>query len=278
MRAEGPTHRPAKGNALEDGRQEDGFLGPTGQPVFSGDWLGRWPERPPSHGHLDPGRCPSLGDLTPVPGSHCASTKQIWNKLPSVPPLHFCAGEAGPKREVIVECPVWPVSPGALSCKPVVGSSFADLGVLTMGGIACCETTASAQSGLAELPIVDTHEHLWDLSKFRLPWLKSGEPLCRSYLPKDYQEAGAGLKIVKSVYMEVDMEVDMDPADEVAEAESVIAICRGRDANVRGGDRWPSCERAVSPVPPAVQGDPLHQGRTTDPEKFLRATTPGCAR
>ena len=70
VRAEGPTHRPAKGNALEDGRQEDGFLGPTGQPVFSGDWLGRWPERPPSHGHLDPGRCPSLGDLTPVPGSH----------------------------------------------------------------------------------------------------------------------------------------------------------------------------------------------------------------
>ena len=70
VRAEGPTHRPAKGNALEDGRQEDGFLGPTGQPVFSGEWLGRWPERPPSHGHLDPGRCPSLGDLTPVPGSH----------------------------------------------------------------------------------------------------------------------------------------------------------------------------------------------------------------
>ena len=65
-----------------------------------------------------------------------------------------------------------------------------DLGALTMGGIACCKTAAAgAESGPAELPIVDTHEHLWDLSRFRLPWLKPGEPLCRSYLPKDYQEA-----------------------------------------------------------------------------------------
>ena len=80
-----------------------------------------------------------------------------------------------------------------------------DLGALTMGGIACCKTTtAGAASGLGELPIVDTHEHLWDLSRFRLPWMKPGGPLCRSYVPKDYQEASAGLNIVKSVYMEVD--------------------------------------------------------------------------
>jgi len=100
-----------------------------------------------------------------------------------------------------------------------------DLGTLTMGGIACCQVaTTSAKTGLAELPIVDTHEHLWDLSRFRLPWLKPGDPLCRSYLPKDYQEASAGLNIVKSVYMEV----ALDPADEASEAESVFAICRGR--------------------------------------------------
>ena len=61
-----------------------------------------------------------------------------------------------------------------------------------------------------------------DLGRFRLPWLKPGEPLCRSYLPKDYQAASAGLNIVKSVYMEV----ALDPAEEAAEAESVIAICR----------------------------------------------------
>ncbi len=106
-----------------------------------------------------------------------------------------------------------------------------DLGALTMGGIACCKAAAAgAESGPAELPIVDTHEHFWDLGRFRLPWLKPGEPLCRSYLPKDYQAASAGLNIVKSVYMEVALE----PADEAAEAESVIAICRGRATPMQG--------------------------------------------
>jgi L-fuconolactonase len=106
-----------------------------------------------------------------------------------------------------------------------------DLGALTMGGIACCKTAAAgADAGLAELPIVDTHEHLWDPNRLRPPWMKPGDPLCRSYTPKDYQEASAGLNIVESVYMEV----AVDPADEVAEAESVIAICQGRATPMRG--------------------------------------------
>jgi L-fuconolactonase len=106
-----------------------------------------------------------------------------------------------------------------------------DLGAITMGGITLCKTMAAdAKSGQANLPIVDTHVHLWDLNRFRLPWLKPGEPLCRSYVPNDYQEASAGLNIVKSVYMEV----DMDPADEMAEAESVIAICKGHATPMRG--------------------------------------------
>jgi L-fuconolactonase len=105
-----------------------------------------------------------------------------------------------------------------------------DLGALAMGGIAGCKTAAAgAESGLAELPIIDTHEHLWDLRRARPAWMKPGTPLCRSYLPKDYQEAIAGLNIVKSVYMEV----AMDPADEVAEAESVIAICQSRATPLR---------------------------------------------
>ena len=49
-------------------------------------------------------------------------------------------------------------------------------------------------------------------------------------MPKDYQEASAGLNIGKSVYMEV----DMDPADEAAEAESVVAICKGHKTPMCG--------------------------------------------
>jgi len=72
------------------------------------------------------------------------------------------------------------------------------------------------------IPIVDTHQHLWDLRKFRLPWLKESPRLARSFLMEDYLEATRGLGVVKSVYMEVDVE----PAQQVEEAEYVIEICR----------------------------------------------------
>ena len=56
------------------------------------------------------------------------------------------------------------------------------------------------------IPIVDTHQHLWDLTKFRLPWVKGAPRLARSFLMEDYLEATKGLGVVKSVYMEVDVE------------------------------------------------------------------------
>src|SRR5262245_32255512 len=65
-----------------------------------------------------------------------------------------------------------------------------------------------------KLPIIDTHQHLWDLDKFRLPWIKKDNPLARNYLMGDYLEAAAGLIVVKTVYMEV----DVDPAQQQAEA------------------------------------------------------------
>jgi L-fuconolactonase len=70
--------------------------------------------------------------------------------------------------------------------------------------------------------IVDTHVHLWDLNRFRLPWLEKNSPLARSHLVKDYQTAIEGLNVVKGVYMEV----DVDPKQLVAEAEYVLDICR----------------------------------------------------
>src|SRR5262245_46278077 len=70
--------------------------------------------------------------------------------------------------------------------------------------------------------IVDTHVHLWDLNRFRLPWIEKNSPLARSYVIKDYQSAIDGLNVVKGVYMEV----DVDPKQHVAEAEYVLDICR----------------------------------------------------
>jgi predicted TIM-barrel fold metal-dependent hydrolase len=76
-----------------------------------------------------------------------------------------------------------------------------------------------------KLPIIDTHQHLWDLDKFRLPWVKKDSPLARNHLPGDYEEAAAGLHVVKTVYMEV----DVDPLQQQAEAEYVIGLCQRAD-------------------------------------------------
>jgi L-fuconolactonase len=75
------------------------------------------------------------------------------------------------------------------------------------------------------LPIIDTHQHLWDLDKFRLAWTDSAPSLARNYLTSDYLEATKGLNVVKAIYMEVDVE----PSQQVAEAEYIIDLCRRED-------------------------------------------------
>jgi len=76
------------------------------------------------------------------------------------------------------------------------------------------------------IPIIDTHQHLWDLSRFRLPWQKDNPALARSFVMRDYLEATAGLDVVQSIYMEVDVE----PSQQPAEADHVITICRRGDS------------------------------------------------
>ncbi len=77
--------------------------------------------------------------------------------------------------------------------------------------------------------IIDTHQHLWDLTRQKLPWL-DGAPavLKHSYRNEEYQAATHGLNI-KAVYMEV----DVAPDQHVAEAEHVIGLARdGRNATI----------------------------------------------
>jgi len=80
------------------------------------------------------------------------------------------------------------------------------------------------------LPIIDTHQHLWDLTKFQLPWTAGAGVLERSYLQSDYAEATAGLNVVKAIYMEV----DVAPAEQIAEAEYIIDQCQRDDTPTVG--------------------------------------------
>jgi predicted TIM-barrel fold metal-dependent hydrolase len=74
--------------------------------------------------------------------------------------------------------------------------------------------------------IVDSHQHVWDLQKFRLPWLdRAGPVLKRDYSIQDYLDAAAGLNVRRAVYVEVSVE----PAQRPAEVEAVTELCRRTD-------------------------------------------------
>jgi L-fuconolactonase len=77
--------------------------------------------------------------------------------------------------------------------------------------------------------IIDTHQHLWDLSKLSPPWLANAPEIYRrNYRPQEYAEATEGLNVL-AVYMEV----DVAPADRPAEAQYVADLCRAKSGAMR---------------------------------------------
>ncbi len=75
------------------------------------------------------------------------------------------------------------------------------------------------------LPIIDTHQHLWDLNQFNLPWLNSVPELNRSFRIDDYVAEIVESNVLKAIYMEV----DVHPSQHVAEANYLIDICQKAD-------------------------------------------------
>jgi predicted TIM-barrel fold metal-dependent hydrolase len=76
---------------------------------------------------------------------------------------------------------------------------------------------------MTDLPVVDAHQHFWDLERNYLPWLCDEEvvpfrygdysALRRNYLPRDYLRDAAGHDLIKTVYVET----EWDPRDFVGE-------------------------------------------------------------
>src|ERR1043166_4196799 len=86
------------------------------------------------------------------------------------------------------------------------------------GGVLASVSAAGSKTPL----IIDTHQHLWDVTKQKLPWLSGAPPvLNQSYRTEEYRTATDGLNI-RAVYMEV----DVAPEQHVAEAELVLDLAR----------------------------------------------------
>ncbi len=80
------------------------------------------------------------------------------------------------------------------------------------------------------LPIVDTHQHLWDLSRFELAWLEGLPVLNKSHVMSDYLEVTKNANVTKTVYMEV----DVVPNHRIMEADYVFELCVQDDNPMQG--------------------------------------------
>src|SRR4029079_10145891 len=152
-----------------------------------------------------------------------------------------------------------PAEPVIRTCWDFMRSLYSRAGVLPSGHVSFRGSSmnrraflaASAASGVsplvspgkdnAMLPIVDTHQHLWDLSKFRLAWFDPNTPegtiLGYNFTPTEYAAATKGLNVVKAVYMEV----DVVPEQQQKEADYIVELCKS--------GKTPTCAAVVSGRP-----------------------------
>jgi len=83
---------------------------------------------------------------------------------------------------------------------------------------------------VADLTIVDSHVHLWDPHRFRMPWLDDNDRLNRPFGLSDFRQAADGLQVVGVVYVQV----DVTPTYGLLEAEWVAQL----DDTVAGMVAW----------------------------------------
>jgi L-fuconolactonase len=117
-----------------------------------------------------------------------------------------------------------------------------------LGVAASLNARAAEQKGVQGDPIIDTHQHLWDLKQFHLPWLKAaGARLNQTFTAEDYAKAVEGLNVEKAVYEEVAVVAQ----ERQAEADFVVELCRGKKTRTVAG---------------IIAGDPSDDGF----EKYIR--------
>ena len=105
-------------------------------------------------------------------------------------------------------------------------------GVTGAAAMTALEPLAATAAGPA-FPIIDTHQHLWDMKTIRLPWLSDpgAKKIATPHTMAVYLREARGLGIVKTVYMEVDAAEE----HQAKEADFVIATCKSGKTPMRKG-------------------------------------------
>ncbi|MBC8075750.1 MAG: amidohydrolase, partial [Chloroflexales bacterium] len=82
---------------------------------------------------------------------------------------------------------------------------------------------------MLNIPLIDTHVHLWNPETFAIDWLAGNSTLDQRFLLDEFAAHSAGVPVEAFVYVEVGME----PAFALAEARFVAALAE-RDPRLRG--------------------------------------------
>ncbi len=85
---------------------------------------------------------------------------------------------------------------------------------------------------LADVPVIDAHQHFWDLDRNYLPWLRDQPPIPfrygdysairKNYMPPDYRRDASGMNLVGSVFVET----EWDRTDSVGETRWVNELAK----------------------------------------------------
>ncbi len=106
-------------------------------------------------------------------------------------------------------------------------------------------------------PIVDTHLHIWDLSRLSYPWLANVPKLNRNHLIEDYRRACGPVQVAKMVFLQC----ECDFAQFQQEADWVTEVAR-QDPRIRGIVPWAPLEKgdAVEADLARLAANPLIKG------------------
>ena len=97
---------------------------------------------------------------------------------------------------------------------------------------------------MPDFPIVDTHLHLWDISRLHYAWLGSVPRLNHNHLIDDYRQACGLVPVAKMVFLQC----DCDPAQFQEEADWVTEVARA-DPRIRGIVAWAPLEKGDAAEP-----------------------------
>jgi predicted TIM-barrel fold metal-dependent hydrolase len=121
-----------------------------------------------------------------------------------------------------------------------------------------------------DLPIIDAHQHFWEIGRGRYPWLEREtvpfrygdyQALRRTYLPPDYFADAAGQGVVATVHMEA----EWDPADPVGETRWIErlraetgfpTVCVAQAKLERDDAAWVLAAHAASPLVRGIRQKP----------------------